>query len=122
MNITASSEAGFKEKDMSGIKKNFDSKADVIQALAATAGASPDKLRKYAESKWDEATGTYYCNGKMFSKLSIFRSKNYFADQAAKYSAIGTQDAKELAQMYDLAYEAISELEKGSQKGGTDGN
>ena len=101
---------------MAGIKKNFDSKEDLIHALAATAGAQPDDLKKYAESKWDESTGTYYCNGKMFSKMSIFRAKNYFAEQAMKYSNIGTSDAKELAQIYDLAYEAINQISAGKNK------
>ncbi len=95
---------------MAGVKKNFDSKEDIINALAATAGASPENLKKFSESKWDEATGTYYCNGKMFSKMSIFRAKNYFADQSMKYAKMGTSEAKELARIYDLAYEAISHL------------
>jgi hypothetical protein len=104
---------------MAGIKKNFDSKEDLIHALAATAGAQPDDLKKYAESKWDESTGTYYCNGKMFSKMSIFRAKSYFADQTVKYNKIGTAEAKEMARCYDLAYEAICALEKNKPEDGT---
>ena len=96
---------------MAGITKNFDSKADIIQALAATAGATKDDLKKFGESKWDSSTGTYYSNGKMFSKMSIFRAKSYFADQAAKYNKIGTSEAIEMAQMFDLAYEAIDAIE-----------
>ncbi len=100
---------------MAGIKKNFDSKADIIQALAATAGATKEDLKKFGESKWDPSTGTYYSNGKMFSKMSIFRAKSYFADQTAKYNKIGTSEAKEMAQVYDLAYEAIRALEKSEE-------
>ena len=51
-----------------------------------------------------------YSHGKMFSKMSIFRAKNYFADQAAKYNKIGTSEAIEMAQMFDLAYEAIDAI------------
>ena len=94
-----------------GIKKSFENREDIIQALAATEGATEENLRKFSESKWDSGTGTYYSHGKMFSKMSIFRAKNYFADQAAKYNKIGTAEAKEMAQMYDLAYEAIDAIE-----------
>ncbi|MCR5236282.1 MAG: hypothetical protein K6E34_03655, partial [Lachnospiraceae bacterium] len=94
-----------------GIRRNFDTKADIIQALAATEGATEENLRKFSESKWDSGTGTYYSHGKMFSKMSIFRAKNYFADQAAKYNKIGTSEAIEMAQMFDLAYEAIDAIE-----------
>ena len=86
-------------------------RADIIQALAATEGATEESLKTFSESKWDAGTGTYYCHGKMFSKMSIFRAKNYFADQAAKYNKIGTPEAKEMAQMFDLAYEAIDAIE-----------
>ena len=44
--------------------------------------------------------------------MSIFRAKNYFADQTAKYNKIGTAEAKEMAQMFDLAYEAIDAIER----------
>ncbi len=101
---------------MAGITKNFDSKADIIQALAASAGATKEDLKKFGGSKWDSSTGTYYSNGKMFSKMSIFRAKNSFAEQAMKYSNIGTSDAKELAQIYDLAYEAINQISDGKNK------
>lgn len=94
-----------------GIKRSFDNRADIIQALAATEGATEENLKTFSESKWDAGTGTYYCHGKMFSKMSIFRAKNYFADQAAKYNKIGTSEAKEMAQMFDLAYEAIDAIE-----------
>ena len=57
----------------------------------------------------------------MFSKMSIFRAKNYFADQAAKYNKIGTSEAKEMAQMFDLAYEAIDAIEHSEQQEKADG-
>jgi hypothetical protein len=104
---------------MAGITKNFDSKADIIQALAASAGATKEDLKKFGESKWDSSTGTYYSNGKMFSKMSIFRAKSYFADQTVKYNKIGTAEAKEMARCYDLAYEAICALEKNKPEDGT---
>ncbi|MBO5552501.1 MAG: hypothetical protein J5966_11155 [Lachnospiraceae bacterium] len=94
------------------VRKNFNSREDIITALAATAGATEHDLKKFSESKWDSGTGTYYSHGKMFSKMSIFRAKNYFADQAAKYNKIGTAEAKEMAQMFDLAYEAIDAIER----------
>lgn len=94
------------------VRKNFNSREDIIQALAATAGATENDLKKFSESKWDAGTGTYYSHGKMFSKLSIFRAKNYFADQAAKYNKMGSSEAKEMAQMFDLAYEAIDAIER----------
>ncbi len=93
------------------VRKNFSNRADIIQALAATEGATEENLKKFSESKWDAGTGTYYSHGKMFSKMSIFRAKNYFADQAAKYNKIGTSEAIEMAQMFDLAYEAIDAIE-----------
>lgn len=106
-----------------GIKKSFENRADLIHALAATEGATEENLRKFSESKWDSGTGTYYSHGKMFSKMSIFRAKNYFADQAAKYNKIGTPEAKEMAQMFDLAYEAIDAIEHGgdNQESGDNG-
>ena len=99
-----------------GIKKSFENRADIIQALAATEGATEENLRKFSESKWDSGTGTYYSHGKMFSKMSIFRAKNYFADQAAKYNKIGTSEAIEMAQMFDLAYEAIDAIGRDEQQ------
>lgn len=98
------------------VKKNFDSRADIIQALAVTAGASEQDLKNFSESKFDSGTGTYYSHGKMFSKMSIFRAKNYFADQAQKYNKIGSPEAKEMAQMFDLAYEAIDSIERSGQE------
>ena len=107
---------------MAGITKNFDSKVDLIHALAVTAGATKEDLKKFGESKWDSSTGTYYSNGKMFSKMSIFRAKTYFADQTVKYNKIGTAEAKEMAQAYDLAYEAICALEKNGAGENVDSN
>ena len=49
-----------------GIKRSFDNRADIIQALAATEGATEENLKTFSESKWDAGTGTYYCHGKMF--------------------------------------------------------
>ena len=98
------------------VKKNFDSRADIIQALAVTAGASEQDLKNVSESKFESGTGTYYSHGKMFSKMSIFRAKNYFADQAQKYNKIGSPEAKEMAQMFDLAYEAIDSIERSGQE------
>ncbi|MBQ9443650.1 MAG: hypothetical protein IJU43_05060 [Lachnospiraceae bacterium] len=103
------------------IKKNFDSRADIINALAASEGAPEGDLKKIMESKWDSGTGTYYSHGKMFSKMSIFRAKNYFADQAAKYNKIGTSEAKEMAQIFDLAYEAIDAIEHSPSSAEEDG-
>lgn len=94
------------------VRKNFDSREDIIQALAVTAGASERDLKNFSESKYDSGTGTYYCHGKMFSKMSMFRAKNYFADQAQKYNKIGSPEAREMAQMFDLAYEAIDFIER----------
>ncbi|MCR5773948.1 MAG: hypothetical protein K6G42_02565 [Lachnospiraceae bacterium] len=93
------------------IRKNFESREDIIQALAVSQGATEEDFKKFSESKWDASTGTYYSHGKMFSKLSIFKAKNYFADQAAKYNKVGSAEAKEMAQMFDLAYEAIDAIE-----------
>ena len=98
------------------VRKNFSNREDIIQALAATEGATEEDLKKFSESKWDSGTGTYYSHGKMFSKMSIFRAKNYFADQAAKYNKMGTSEAKEMAQMFDLAYEAIDAIEHTEQR------
>ncbi len=98
------------------VRKNFNNREDIIQALAATEGATEEDLKKFSESKWDSGTGTYYSHGKMFSKMSIFRAKNYFADQAAKYNKMGTSEAKEMAQMFDLAYEAIDAIEHTEQR------
>lgn len=97
------------------VRKNFNSREDIIQALAVSHGANEQDLKKFSESKWDSGTGTYYSHGKMFSKMSIFRAKNYFADQAAKYNKMGTAEAKEMAQMFDLAYEAIDSIERMGQ-------
>ena len=89
-----------------GVKTNFSSKRDAINGLAAAFGADVKNDRLTMAQKYDESTGTYYCHGKMYSKLIIEQSKQYMYSQAQKYAQMGAE-YKDLSMAYDLSYEAL---------------
>ena len=93
----------------SGVKNNFSSRADAIQSLAAAFGAAPETGSINIEQHYDKATGTYYCHGKMYSKLFIEETKAYLMRQKTKFGQMGPEH-KGMAMAYDLSYEAVCAL------------
>ncbi|MBO5550982.1 MAG: hypothetical protein J5966_03400, partial [Lachnospiraceae bacterium] len=61
------------------------------------------------EKMYDASTGTYYCDGKRYSRTLIAEAKGYLYGEAQKYSSKGAE-WRDLALVYDLAYEAVDSL------------
>lgn len=93
---------------MAGIQQNFSSRKDAINSLAEAFGAERSKNLGF-EQKYDAATGTYYCHGKMYSRTLIEETKGYMYSESQKYSSRGAE-WRDMALAYDLAYEAICRL------------
>ena len=91
------------------IKQNFTSREETILKLASAYGNDPIGDRVNMVQKYDSSTGTYYSQGKVYSRVVIEEAKSYMHKQAQKYANMGAE-YRDLSLAYDLAYEAITRL------------
>lgn len=85
---------------------------DLIKQLASSMGAPPEA--KYAESRYDKGTGTFYCNGHVITSGMIDQAVSYF-ERSKNYVESGS----DVAIFCELAIEAIKLMRKGNTNAGT---
>ena len=85
---------------------------DLIKQLASSMGAPPEA--KYAESRYDKGTGTFYCNGHVITPGKIDQALTYF-EKSKNYVEPGS----DVAIFCELAIEAINILRKDNTNAGT---
>ncbi|MBQ3789772.1 MAG: hypothetical protein II800_02440 [Lachnospiraceae bacterium] len=87
---------------------------DLIGALAAAMGQGNYSSTKYEESRYDNSTGTLYCQGYIISKSTVDEAKEFFrnAKKKADRTAETDSSARNLALYYQVAVEAIGLMQK----------
>ena len=87
---------------------------DLIGALAAAMGQGNYSSTKYEESRYDNSTGTLYCQGYIISKSTVDGAKDYFRNAKKKADRAAETDpaARNLALYYQVAVEAIGLMQK----------
>ncbi|MCR4902618.1 MAG: hypothetical protein K6A23_07155 [Butyrivibrio sp.] len=87
---------------------------DLVSQLAQSMGFAGEK--KSEPSRYDPATGTVYCNGKMFTGQEMEAARQYCIQAAEKFDGYGDSAGN----MMRIAAAAIEIIQKDSVKtGGT---
>ena len=78
---------------------------ELIHSLAESMGAMVRP--NYAASKFDDATGTFYCNGHVFGQRTIDQAATYFNNIRQTL-----EPGSDTAMFYELATESIKYLQR----------
>ncbi len=81
---------------------------DLIHSLAKSMGMGDAQKTKIASGKYNVDSGTIFSNGHVITKHTIEQSRLYFLNQYRKLAEKDDEGAKELAAIYEVAFEAIS--------------
>lgn len=87
-------------------------KDQLIRDLASSFGMNDIHGSKYNGSRYDSATGTFYCDGVVIPKHTIDKAISYFENQM-EYCKTRSGSSAELMEMYlinTVAYNAICML------------
>ena len=83
---------------------------DLIHSLAKSMGMVDSQKAKFSSGQYNPESGSIFSNGHVLSKRTIEQSRLYFLNQYKKLAEMDDEGAKELADIYEVAYEAISML------------
>lgn len=86
----------------------------LINQLASSMGAGDFAATKYEESRYDEKTGTLYCDGIMIAKPVIEKAEQYFKSLKSKCSYTDPA-SREMAMIYQVALEGIKTIKNSGQ-------
>ena len=81
---------------------------DLIHSLAKSMGMGDAQKTKFTSGKYNVESGTIYSNGHVITKSSIEQARIYFHNQYRKLAEKDDEGAKDLATIYEVAYEAIN--------------
>ncbi len=81
---------------------------DLIHSLAKSMGMGDAQKAKYTAGKYNADTGNIFSNGHVISKQTIEQSRIYFLNQYRKLASKDDEGAKDLAAIYEVAFEAIN--------------
>lgn len=84
----------------------------LIRDLASSYGMADTHKSKYNGSRFDMATGTFYCDGVMIPRHTMDKALNHFKEQM-EYLKGRSSQSNELMEMYlfnTIAYNAINML------------
>ncbi len=81
---------------------------DLIHSLAKSMGMGEAQKAKFTSGKYNPESGTIFGNGHVISKNTIEQSRLYFLNQYRKLAEKDDEGAKELALIYEVAFEAIN--------------
>ena len=87
-----------------------DSRADLINQLAASMGAGNFAPTKYEESRYDAETGTLYCNGMAISKTTAEKAIQHF-ELLEKKCNMEDSAQRQMAMIYRCAIESIKMMQ-----------
>lgn len=83
---------------------------NLIGQLAAAMGAGDFSTTKYESSRYDQGTGTLYCNGHIISHSTIEKAKAYF-ELMMKKCNVSEPAGRDMYSIYELALESIKSVE-----------
>ncbi|WP_026661964.1 hypothetical protein [Butyrivibrio proteoclasticus] len=81
---------------------------DLIHSLAKSMGMGDAQKAKYTAGKYNADTGSIFSNGHVINKQTIEQSRLYFLNQYRKLASKDDEGAKDLAAIYEVAFEAIN--------------
>ena len=81
---------------------------DLIHSLAKSMGVGETQKAKISSGKYNPESGTIYCNGHIINKNTIEQSRLYFLNQYRRLAEIDDEGTKDMATIYEVAFEAIS--------------
>ena len=81
---------------------------DLIHSLAKSMGMGDAQKTKYTAGKYNADTGSIFSNGHVINKQTIEQSRIYFLNQYRKLASKDDEGAKDLAAIYEVAFEAIN--------------
>ena len=87
---------------------------DLIQSLAKSMGMGDGQKMRFQSGKYNPESGSIYSNGHVLSKRTIEQSRLYFLNQYKKLAEMDDEGAKELADIYEVAFEAINMMVESS--------
>ena len=83
---------------------------DLIHSLAKSMGMVDSQKTRFSSGKYNPESGSIFSNGHVLSKRTIEQSRLYFLNQYKKLAEMDDEGAKELADIYEVAFEAINML------------
>ena len=92
-----------------------ENREQLISALAASVGYDDLSRTKYDPSRYDEATGTLYCNGIAISGALIEEAASYFEMMRQRAEKEGTPESRHMALVFQVAIEAIQMMKDGGK-------
>ena len=81
---------------------------DLIHSLAKSMGMGDAQKAKYTAGKYNPETGNIFCNGHVITRTTIEQSRLYFLNQYRRLAGKDDEGAKDLANIYEVALEAIN--------------
>lgn len=81
---------------------------DLIHSLAKSMGMGDAQKAKYTAGKYNADTGSIFSNGHVINKQTIEQARIYFLNQYRKLASKDDEGAKDLAAIYEVAFEAIN--------------
>lgn len=90
----------------------------LIKELAQSVGLVDDTGSRYGKSRYDDATGTLYCEGIALPHSSLEKIKEWYKNQMYRYRDLASRDKEMMEQYmrYAVAYNAICMLEDNMEK------
>ncbi|MBR4831088.1 MAG: hypothetical protein IKZ97_00505 [Butyrivibrio sp.] len=85
-----------------------DGREDLIYSLAKSMGVGDAQKSRVSSGKYNQETGTMYCNGHVISRASIEQARLYFTTQYKKLAEKDDEGSKELATLFEVAMESIN--------------
>ena len=90
---------------------------DLIHSLAKSMGMGDAQKSKYVAGKYNPDSGTIFSNGHVITKNTIEQARIYFSNQYRKLAEKDDEGAKDLAALYEVAFEAINMMVESGQGG-----
>ena len=87
---------------------------DLIHSLAKSMGMGDAQKARFSSGKYNPESGTIFSNGHAISKKTIDQARIYFLNQYRKLAEKDDEGAKELADIYEVAFEAINMMVESS--------
>ena len=81
---------------------------DLINSLAKSMGMGNAQKARFTSGKYNAESGSIFSNGHVISKRTIEQARVYFLNQYRKLAEKDDEGAKDLAAIYEVAFEAIS--------------
>lgn len=81
---------------------------DLIHSLAKSMGMGDAQKTRFTSGKYNPESGSIFGNGHIIPKRTVEQARIYFLNQYRKLAEKDDEGAKDLADIYEVAFEAIN--------------